>query len=137
MDYSVRSAQYYHGTLADRPEEAYDFLAQLADLGINLLAFTAVPVGPSHMQLTLFPEDPERLETEAKRAGLTLDGPHAAILVQGDDELGALARIHERLAGASVQIYASNGIADGRGSYGYLIYLREDQFDSAIDALKS
>jgi hypothetical protein len=136
MPYSVRSAQYYHGTLADRPDEAYDLLAQLADLGINLLAFTAVPVGPSHMQLTLFPENPEGLETEAKRAGLALDGPHAAILVQGDDELGALARIHERLARASVQIYASNGIADGGGAFGYLIYVRENQFDRALEALK-
>jgi hypothetical protein len=136
MPYSVRSAQYYHGTLADRPDEAYDLLAQLADLGINLLAFTAVPVGPSHMQLTLFPENPEGLEAEAKRAGLALDGPHAAILVQGDDELGALARIHERLARASVQIYASNGIADGGGAFGYLIYVRENQFDRALEALK-
>jgi hypothetical protein len=29
------------------------------------------------------------MESEAKKMGLALDGPHPALLVQGDDELGA------------------------------------------------
>lgn len=136
MAYSIRRAEYYHATIADRPGEAYALLSELADLGINLLAFTAVPVGPDHVQLTLFPEDPPRLETEAGRAGLELEGPHEAILVQGDDELGALAGIHERLAEASVNVYASSGVTDGRGSFGYVIYVREDQLARAGEALK-
>jgi hypothetical protein len=57
-------------------------------------------------------------------------------MVQGDDELGALARIHQRLAQASVDIYASNGVTDGQGSFGYVVYVREDQFDQALHALE-
>jgi hypothetical protein len=136
MAYSIRSAEYYSTTIVDRPEEAYEFLSGLTDLGISLLAFAAVPVGPGHVQLTLFPEDPSRLEVESGRAGLKLDGPHQAILVQGDDELGALARIHRRLAEASVDIYSSNGVTDGQGSFGYVIYVRENQFDQALQALE-
>lgn len=136
MPFSIRGTEYYRATAADRPEEGYDLLSDLAELGINLLAFTAVPYGPDQIQLTLFPEDPSRLEAEAKRAGLTLDGPHPAILVQGDDELGALAEVHRRLAAASVAVYASSGVTDGRGSFGYVIYVREDQFEQAVEALK-
>jgi hypothetical protein len=119
----------------DRPGEAYKLLSQLAQLGVNLVAFTAVPIGPSHAQLTIFPEDPARMTSEASRAGLALDGPHFALLVQGDDELGALARIHATLYDASVNVYASSGVADGRGSFGYVIYVTPEQFERAAQAL--
>lgn len=136
MPFSIDGTQYYRVTVADQPDEAYELLSVLAERGINLLAFTAVPYGPDHVQFTLFPDDPSRLETEARRAGLDLNGPHGAILVQGDDELGALAQVHRRLADASVAIYASSGVTDGRGSFGYVIYVREDQFDQAMAALE-
>lgn len=136
MPYSIRGTEHYRATVADRPEGAYKLLSDLAELGINLLAFTAVPLGPDQVQLTLFPDNAARLEAEARRAGLILDGPHPAILVQGDDELGALARVHRRLADASIAIYASSGVTDGRGSFGYVIYVRENQFDRAMAALE-
>lgn len=136
MPFSIDGTQYYRVTVSDRPDEAYEVLSVLAERGVNLLAFTAVPYGPDHVQFTLFPEDPSQLEAEARRAGLTVDGPHGAILVQGDDELGALAKVHRRLADASVAIYASSGVTDGRGSFGYVIYVREDQLDNAMEALE-
>jgi len=57
------------------------------------------------------------------------------LLVQGDDEMGALAGVHERLVSAGVDIYASSGVTDGRGAFGYIVYVREDQFEKAVDAL--
>jgi hypothetical protein len=65
---------------------------------------------------------------------MVLDGPHHALLVQGDDELGALASVHERLFDVGVDIYASSGVTDGRGAFGYVIYVREDQFERATKA---
>jgi hypothetical protein len=55
--------------------------------------------------------------------------------VQGDDELGALVGIHERLVEGGVDIYASSGVIDGRGSFGYVVYVREEQFGKAASAL--
>lgn len=136
MPFSIDGTQYFRVTVKDRPEEAYELLTDLAERGVNLLAFTAVPYGPDHVQFTLFPEDASRLETESRRAGLHMDGPHPAILVQGDDELGALAKIHRRLADAAVAIFSSSGVTDGRGSFGYVIYVREDQLDEALEALE-
>lgn len=95
-----------------------------------------MPVGPNHTQLTLFPEATEKLEAEARRAGLAVDGPHPALLVQGDDELGALARIHEKIYAANVNVYASSGVSDGRGSFGYVIYVRPEDFERAAVALE-
>lgn len=110
-------------------------LEQLADLGVNLLAFTAVPSGPNLAQFALFPEDPNKLIAEARAAQLPLDAPHHALLVQGDDELGALASVHERLFRAGIDIYASAGVTDGRGAFGYVVYVREEHFERAAAAL--
>ncbi len=136
MAYRVRRAEFFNTTIPDEPGEGLKLLNLLAERGINLLAFTAVPVGPDRVQLTIFPDDVSRLVTEAGRAGLRLDGPYAALLVQGDDALGALAGVHARLAAARVNVYASSGVADGRGGYGYVIYVRGEDFDAALKALE-
>jgi hypothetical protein len=55
--------------------------------------------------------------SEAEKARLPLDGPYAALLVQGKDALGTLATLHAKLYEANVNGYASSGVADGRGGY--------------------
>ena len=67
--------------------------------------------------------------------GLVLDGPHPALLAQGDDELGALAGLHAKLFEAKVNVFASTGVTDGRGSYGYVLYVRPHEYDNAARAL--
>ena len=135
MAYTIRRVNYFYTTVRDRPGAAYKLLQQMAEMGLNMLAFTAVPVGPMHTQLTIFPEDSGKMETMAQRAGMKLDGPHPAFLVQGDDELGALADIHQALYQTNVNVYASSGVTDGRGSFGYVIYVRAEDFDRAAAAL--
>jgi hypothetical protein len=73
--------------------------------------------------------------SEAVNAQLPLDGPHAALLVQGEDALGALAGIHAKLFAAKVNVYASSGVADGRGGYGYVIYVKGEDYDASLGAL--
>ncbi len=135
MAVSIRRANYFYMNLRDEPGAAYRLLAQLSGLGVNLLAFTAVPTGPARAQFALFPENDGKLTAAARQAGLELDGPHRALLVQGDDELGAFASVHQRLFEAGVDIYASSGVTDGRGSFGYVVYVREEQFELAASAL--
>jgi hypothetical protein len=135
MAFNVRRVEYFYARIADRPGEGFQVLRQLAETGVNLLAFTAVPIGPVYTQLTLLPDDAQRMAAAARRANLTLDGPHRALLVRGDDELGALASVHERLADAGINVYASSGVTDGQGSYGYVLYVRPDKFEQAAGAL--
>ena len=135
MARAIRRAEYFHANVKDEPGEAYNLLTQLAHLRINLLAFTAIPQGPLQTQLTIFPEDPGLLRREAENAGLALDGPHPAFLVQGDDALGALAGIHKKLYEANINVYASSGVTEGKGSFGYVLYVRPDEFERAGLAL--
>lgn len=80
MALNIRRVEYFYTSVEDQPGKAYKLLSQLADIGVNLLAFTA-------------------------------------ILVQGDDELGALKEIHKKLFQVNVNVYASNGVTDGKGSF--------------------
>jgi hypothetical protein len=136
MAFRVRRVEYFYATVRDQAGEAFKVLSALAGRGVNLVAFTAVPVGPTSSQLAIFPDDPALLRTEATHARLALDGGHFALLVQGDDELGVLARIHKRLFDADINVYASSGIADGKGSFAYLIYVRAEDFDLAARTLE-
>ena len=135
MAFTVRPVDYYYVNVRDELGAAYRVLSTLAGRGVNLLAFTAVPSGPSMAQFALFPEDANRLVAEARGAQIPLEGPHHALLVQGDDELGAFASVHERLFEAGVDIYASSGVTDARNAFGYVVYVREDQFERAVAAL--
>jgi hypothetical protein len=46
-----------------------------------------------------------------------------------------LANIRATIYGADVNVYASSGVADGRGSSGYVIYVRPDDYERAATAL--
>jgi len=136
MGYRIRRADFYLVTVKDRPGEAYNLLSQLSDLGVNLLAITLIPVGPMSTQVTVFPEDAERLKHAARNAKLTLAGPEHALLVEGEDALGSLAGIHERLAAARVNVSSGTGISDGRGRYSYILHVKPEDFDRAAKALE-
>jgi hypothetical protein len=135
MAHRVRRVDYFYSTVRNQESEAYQLLSQLASLGVSLLAFNALPMGPMHAQLTLFPEDDTDMAGAAEKAGLVLEGPHPALLVQGDDELGALAGIHEKLFEAKVSVFSSSGVADDKGGYGYVLYIRPSDFERAARAL--
>jgi hypothetical protein len=135
MAYAVRRIDYFYITISEAPETAYQVLSELSEQGINLVAVTAVPFGPTRTQLTVFPDDTAKLRRAAEAANIPLDGPHPALVVQGDDEVGALAQVHEKLRDASVVVFASTGVADGRGGFGYIIYVRPDEYGRAADAL--
>lgn len=135
MDHTIRRVEYFYTTVNDRPGEALRFLTALADLGINLLAFTAIPVGLHQTQLTIFPDDPHKLTDQSERAGFIVDGPHNALLVQGRDVPGALVGIHEVLHDAGVNVYAATGVSGGGGQFGYMLHIRPTEFQVAADAL--
>jgi hypothetical protein len=135
MSFKIQPVSYFNLTVKDEPGEAYNLLSLLAQAGIDLQAFNAIPIGPSSTQLTLFPENEELFLKEAEKNNMKVEGPNRAILVQGDDELGALREVHHRLFDAKVNVYACNGVSDGEGDFGYIIYVRPDAFEKAQKAL--
>jgi len=134
MSLSVRTVDYFYVRIGGR-ENGYELLAQLASAAVSLLAFSAVPFGPNHVELTIFPERSDQFTELAEKLGWVVSGPQHALLVQGDDQLGALADIQRMLMEADVRIYASTGVTDGSGRYGYVIYFKEDDYQRAARAL--
>jgi hypothetical protein len=135
MALSVRNVEYFYVRIHDAPEKAYEILAQLASEEVNLLAFSAVPFGPNHVELTIFPDRSETFLHLAEKQGWKMTGPLHALLVQGDDHLGTLAEIQRMLLDAGVRIYASSGVTSGGGHYGYVVYFKEEDHQRAARAL--
>ncbi len=135
MALTVRNAEYFYIRIEDSRERAYELLARLALEEVSLLAFSAVPFGPNYVELTIFPDRSDRFIQLAKELGWPVMGPQHAFLVQGDDHLGALADIQRMLLEADIEIYASSGVTDGSGRFGYVIYFREADHARAARAL--
>jgi hypothetical protein len=135
MDAQIRVVEYFYTMVHDQPGEACRLLSQLASEEVNLLAFSAIPIGPDHTQLVIYPESVERLARAAENAGYTLTGPQRAVLIQGDDRLGALVGYLQTLYDAKINVSSSSGVTDGKGGYGYIIHLRAEDVDRAAEAL--
>jgi hypothetical protein len=135
MAVTVRAMEYFYVRIEKEPRKAYQLLSQMASEDINVAAFSAVPYGPNHTELTLFPEDTAAFQRLIARLGIAADGPQHAIVVQGDDRLGELATIHGKLSAAGVAVYASTGVTDGEGGFGYVIYTKESDHKAAEKAL--
>jgi len=136
MASTIRRVEYFTATVPDRPGQACELLSQFARLGVNLVGLTAIPMGPESTWLNLYPADSNLLLTAARRLNVALNGPHHALLVQGDDEMGALAGVLTKLAEAGVNVFGSYAVADGHGQYGNIINLQPEHFERAVKALQ-
>ncbi len=136
MASKIRTVEYFTTTIPDRPGQACELLSHFAKLGVNLVGMTAIPMGPESTWLTLYPSDSNLLLRAAQRMNVVLNGPQHALLVQGDDEMGALAGVLARLAEANVNIFATYAVADGKGHYGDIINVRSEHYERAVKALQ-
>ena len=137
MAFDIKRVEYYNITVEGHAGKGSKLLSVFADVGVNLLAFKAVPLEPMRTQFTLFPDDGSKMNDGAKKAGLNLDGPHSALLIQGDDKSGALADIYEKLSQADINVYESSGLANIKGSYGVILYVKQEDCEKAMAALKA
>jgi hypothetical protein len=126
---TIRRIAYCSVVVEDRPGEAFRYLSQMEEGGVNLLAFHAIPLGLDKTQLVMFPDHLDDLAAVAQREAWGLSAPQHAFLIQGDDHLGALVDWHRQLAEHSINVACSSGIADGRGGFAYVIYVRHEDVD--------
>lgn len=100
-----------------------------------MVAFTAFPVGAGKSQLDFFPEDAEQLLQAANAAGVDLTGPKRAFLIQGEDNAGALLKYHLKLSEAGVNVHAANGTSGGEGRFGYVLWVKPEDYELAARVL--
>ncbi len=136
MGFKAKKITYYTTIIDNRKGSEARLLSIFSDAGVNYLAFNAVAVDSNQIKFTLYPIENEKLLDVARTNGLVLDGPHAALHIEGDDESGACADVFDRLSKANITSNYSFGIADIKNGYGIVVYLDEKDCEMAIAALR-
>lgn len=131
----VKRIQYFYATIEDKPGTASELLKNLSNRGVNMMAITAFPLGNGSSQVDFFPEKPDELIKAALDAGITLVGPKNAFLIQGDDRVGALHEHHLKLSDEGINVHAANGVVDGEGRFGYVLWVKPEDYERAAGAL--
>lgn len=136
MSEVIKEVEYYYALVADKPGEARRLLEFMSKNGVNLVAFTSFPAGEGKSQLDFFPENPFHLQKAADDAGIPLIGPKKAFLIQGEDRTGALYEFLLKLSNAGINVHASNGVIDGKGRFGFIVWVSPDDYEMASTALR-
>jgi hypothetical protein len=110
MPDTFRVVDYFYVTAANKPGEGARVLNSLKQAGVNLLAFSGFPQGRK-AQLDFVPADPAAFKQAAKQAKLKVVGPKRAFLMHGDDRVGAMADLIDRLADAKINLTALDAVA--------------------------
>ncbi len=132
---AVHRVDYYYVTVEDKRGEAYWLMQHFRERGVNLLSFTAFPLGGGRSQLDFVTDDAGLLMNACKEAGVRLIGPKRAFLVYGEDKVGAVVDLHAKLSNAEINVHAANGVVDGKGRFGYIFWVKSDFYDEAAAAL--
>jgi hypothetical protein len=135
MSETARMVDYFYTCVDDRPGEGYRLLARMKRREVNFLAFSAFPSGPGQVQLNFIPEKNEDLQNAAKELNVQLMGPKKAFMIQGDDEIGALAESFRRFYERDINIHAAHCVCDNRGGYGMVIWVSPLDYAEAAEAL--
>ena len=137
MAFNILQVEYYNITVQGQITEASNLISRIAGAGVDFHAFKATPLEPDRTQFTFFAKDSSKMTEGAKKSGLELDGPYSAILIKGNEKAGALSDIYERLSKAGIQVDEASGIADINAGYGVILYLKREDCDKAMAALKA
>ncbi len=105
MPDKLERIEYYYTIVEDKRGEGYWILEHFREKGVNLLNFTAFPIGSGKTQLDFLPEDAEAFKAAADEAHMNIVGPKRAFLLRGDDRPGAVVEIHRKLANADINIH--------------------------------
>jgi hypothetical protein len=134
MAETIRKVDYFYIETADKPGVGLAVLAALRDAGVNLLAFTGFPHGRK-AQIDFMPEDTAAFKAAAKKAGFKLSPKKTGFMVHGDDQIGALVGILEKLAGARVNVTALDAVSAGVGRYGAIFWVKSSDVGKAAKVL--
>jgi len=137
MAYRVRKMNYCYLMVPSRAGQGARILGALRDGGVDLLAFSGFPAGGGRSQVDLVSDDMAGVRRVARQQGWRLSKPKKGFLVQGDDEVGAVAKVVQRLAAANINVTAMDAVSAGRGRYGMILWVKPKQYTRAARALNA
>lgn len=126
----IRKAAYFSMQVPNAAGQGAKLLAGLRENGVNLLAFTGFPNGRK-AQVDFIPENPAAFARAARRMGIKPGKRKTVFLVRGNDRVGALLSIVEKLAKARINMTAMDAVCAGQGRYGAIFWVKPDRVAKA------
>ena len=137
MGYRVRKVNYCYLMVASRAGQAAKILGALKDGGVNLLAFSGFPAKGGKSQVDLVTDEMAKARRVAAKQGWRLSKTKQGFLVQGDDEMGAVLKVVQKLADAKIKMVAADAVSAGRGRYGMIFWVKRGDVGRAARALNA
>jgi hypothetical protein len=119
----IRKVVYFSMQVPNRPGVGVEMLRSIAKGKQNLLAFTGFP-NDAKAQVDFVPARPVEFSRGAKKAGVKLGKKKTAFLVQGEDRVGALVRVLDKLAKARINMVAMDAVTAGSGRFGAIFWVK-------------
>ena len=131
---TIRLVDYFYVEVPDKPGEGARALGHLKEAGVHLLALHAFPKG-RRAQVDFVPSDPAAFKAAAKAAKWKVVGPKKALLLQGDDRVGALVDYAAKLAEAKINITAVDALAAGADRFAGIVWVKASDVKRAAKVL--
>jgi hypothetical protein len=131
----VRRVECYYTEIPDRPGEAAKVLDALKVAGVNLVACIGFPISTRRAELDFVPSNPRAFLVAARQAGIKVEGPEVAFLIQGEDRVGAFADVLTKLGKARIGVVAMKSVAAGRRRYGAILWVKPRYVARAAEIL--
>ena len=130
----VRKVAYFAMEVPNKPGEGARVLGALADMGVNLLAFSGFPSGRK-AQLDFIPEDVTMFKNAVKATRLKTRPQKFGFLVQGDDRKGAVADLLKTMAGKKINVTAIDALSAEGSRYAAILWVAPKDMNKAAKAL--
>ena len=137
MGYRVRKVNYCYLMASSRAGQAARILGALKNGGVNLLAFSGFPGKGGKSQVDLVTDEMGKVRRVAAKQGWQLSRTKQGFLVQGEDEMGAVHKVVQRLADAKINMVAADAVSAGRGRYGMIFWVKRADVGRAARALNA
>jgi hypothetical protein len=131
---TIRLVEYFYITAPNKAGEGARALNALKEGGVNLLAFSGFPQG-RRAQMDFIPADPAAFKQAAKKAKWKIVGPKWGFLVQGEDRVGAVANLLDRLGAAKINVTAIDAVSVADGRYGAIFWVAPKDVKKAATLL--
>lgn len=131
----VRKVSYCYTKVPHYPGRGEEALGALREAGVNLLAYSAFPIGGRKAQMDFIPEDMAAFKRVARQQGWRLSKVKKGFLVTGQERLGAVHRHIKKLSDAGINITAADAIGAGKGRYAMILWVTPKQYARAARVL--
>lgn len=131
---TIRRADYFSMDIPNKLGEGARLLGALRDAGVNLLAFTGFPAG-RRAQVDFIPAETASFRAAARKLGMKIGPRKTVFLVEGDDRVGAIAELCDRIAATGVNLTAMDAVSAGNGRYAAMFWVDPRDVNKTAKAL--